>query len=91
MKVDNGMCDIHVIDCYLTSTRSNNWVFDTGSVAHICNSKVGWQLTKYLKRDEVTMKVGNGSHVTVVAEGTYVTVLPSGLRLVLDKCYYVPL
>ena len=32
-------CDIHVIDVYLTSTRSSSWVFDTGAVAHICNSK----------------------------------------------------
>src|SRR3954471_5082958 len=34
-----GISDIHVIDVYLTSTRSSAWVFDTGSVAHICNSK----------------------------------------------------
>src|SRR5215216_2749462 len=34
-----GIYDIHVIDVYLTSTRSSSWVFDTGAVAHICNSK----------------------------------------------------
>ena len=34
-----GIYDIHVIDVYLTSSRSSAWVFDTGSVAHICNSK----------------------------------------------------
>jgi hypothetical protein len=34
-----GIFDIHVIDVYLTSARSSAWVFDTGSVAHICNSK----------------------------------------------------
>src|SRR4051812_29370718 len=34
-----GISDIQVIDVYLTSTHSNAWVFDTGSVAHICNSK----------------------------------------------------
>ena len=28
-----GIFDIHVIDVYLTSTRSNSWVLDTGSVA----------------------------------------------------------
>jgi hypothetical protein len=36
---DKGICDIHVIDIYLTSARSNTWVFDTGYVAHICNSQ----------------------------------------------------
>ena len=34
-----GICDIHVIDVYLTNARSSTWVFDTGSVANICNSK----------------------------------------------------
>ena len=38
-KVNKGICDIHVIDVYLTRARSSTWVFDTGSVANICNSK----------------------------------------------------
>ena len=39
-----GICDIHVIDVYLTRARSSTWVFDTGSVANICNSKQGLQI-----------------------------------------------
>ena len=42
-NVNKGICDIHVIDVYLTSARSSAWVFDTGSVAYICNSKQGLQ------------------------------------------------
>jgi hypothetical protein len=38
-KINKGIYDIHVIDVYLTSSRNSAWVFDTGSVAHICNSK----------------------------------------------------
>ena len=38
-KVNKGIFDIHVIDVYLTNARSSAWLFDTGSVAHICNSK----------------------------------------------------
>ena len=38
-KVNKGICDIHVIVVYLTNARSSTWVFDTGSVANICNSK----------------------------------------------------
>ena len=38
-KVNKGIFDIHVIDVYLTNAHSSVWVFDTGSVAHICNSK----------------------------------------------------
>jgi hypothetical protein len=37
-KKKEGISDIHVIDVYLTGPRSSTWVFDTGSVAHICNS-----------------------------------------------------
>ena len=39
-----GIFDIHVIDVYLTNARSSAWVFDTGSVANICNSKQGLPL-----------------------------------------------
>ena len=37
-KDDKVICifDIHVIDVYLTNARSSAWVFDTGSVAHVC-------------------------------------------------------
>ena len=38
-KVNKSIFDIHVIDVYFTSVRSNSWVFDTGSVAKISNSK----------------------------------------------------
>ena len=38
-KVNQGICDIHVIDVYLTRARSSTLVFDPGSVANICNSK----------------------------------------------------
>ncbi|KAK1698779.1 hypothetical protein QYE76_015476 [Lolium multiflorum] len=41
------------------------WVFDTGSVAHICNSKQELRNKRSLARDEVTMRVGNGSKVDV--------------------------
>src|SRR3954462_9418981 len=33
-----GIKVIHVIDAYLSGPHSKSWVFDTGAVAHICNS-----------------------------------------------------
>ena len=75
---------------YLISARCNTWVFDTGSVAHICNSQEGLQSKRRLEKDEVTMRVGNGCKVDVVAVGTLPLRLPSGMILVLNKCYYVP-
>ena len=85
-----GICDIHVIDVYLTSARSSSWVFDTGAVAHICNSKQELQNKRRLAKDEVTMRVGNGSKVDVIAVGTLPLHLPSGLVLNLNNCYLVP-
>ena len=89
-NVKKGILDIHVIDVYLTSTRSSAWVFDTGSVANICNSKQELQNKRRLARDEVTMRVGNGSKVDVIAVGTLPLCLPSGLVLNLNNCYLVP-
>ena len=56
-----GIFDIHVIDVYLTNARSSTWVFDTGSVANICNSKQGLRIKRRLAKGEVTMCVGSFS------------------------------
>ncbi|KAK1603576.1 hypothetical protein QYE76_007631 [Lolium multiflorum] len=57
-KKKKGISDIHVIDVYLIGSRTA-WVFDTGSVAHICNSKQELKNKRRLLKDEVTMHVGN--------------------------------
>ena len=72
-----GIFDIHVIDVYLTNARSSAWVFDTGSVANICHSKQGLWIKQRLAKDEVTMRVGNGSKVDVIAVGKLPLYLPS--------------
>src|SRR3954469_9456597 len=56
-----GISDINVIDVYLTSTRSSARVFNTGSVAHISNSKQVLHNKRKLAKNEVTISVGNGS------------------------------
>ena len=80
----------HVIDVYLTNSRSSAWVFDTGSVAHICNSKQGLQIKQRLAKDKVTMHVRNGSKVDVIVVRTLPLHLHSGLVLDLNNCYLVP-
>ena len=89
-KVNKGIFDIHVIDVYLTSAHSSAWVFDTSSVANICNSKQELRNKQRLAKDEVTMHVGNGFKVDVIAVGTLPLCLPSGLVLNLNNCYLVP-
>ena len=46
--------------------------------------------TLLLAKDEVMMRVGNGSKVDVIAVSTLPVHLPSGLVLDLDNCYLVP-
>ena len=64
---------------YLTNSRCSAWVFDTGSVAHICNSKQEPRNIRRLAKDEVTMRVGNDSKVDEISVGTLALRLPSGL------------
>ena len=66
------------------------WVFDTGSVANICNSKQGLQIKQRLAKDKVTMHVGNGSKVDVIAVSMLPLHIRSGLVLDLNNCYLVP-
>ena len=70
-----GIFDIHVIDVYLTNACGSAGVFDTGTVAHICNSKQGLRIKRRLAKDKVTMHVGNGSKVEVITLPLH---LPSG-------------
>ena len=65
-KVNKGIFNIQVIDVYLTSARSNPWVFDTCSVAKISNSKQELQNKQRLVEGEVTMSVGNSSKVDMI-------------------------
>ncbi|KAK1619348.1 hypothetical protein QYE76_024865 [Lolium multiflorum] len=73
VKKKKGISDIHVIDVYLTGSRTSEL-----------------RNKRSLARDEVTMRVGNGSKVDVIAVGTLPLHLPSGLVLDLNNCYLVP-
>ena len=58
-----GIFDIHVIDVYFISVHSNPWVFDTGSVPKISNTKRELQNEQRLVKGEVMMCVGSDSKV----------------------------
>ena len=68
-KVNKGICDIHVIDVYLTNARSSTWVFDTGSVAKYLQLETRLRIKRRLAKDEVTMRVGNGSKIDMIIIG----------------------
>src|ERR1041385_5049741 len=89
-KREEGIFDIHIVDLLLTSVGNTSWILDTGSVAHISNSIQGLRNRRRLLKDEVTMRVGNGCQIEVLAVVTKHLSFPSGLVLVLNSCYYVP-
>ena len=83
-----GIIDINVIDILFTGINSNSWLFDTGSVAHICNMMLGLRKMRKLEKGEMTMRIGNGVHLDAKAVGVVTLRLPSGFTLELNKCYF---
>jgi len=81
---------VNVIDVLLARENSKSWVFDTGSVAHICNSIQGLQKVRRLAKNEVVMRVGNGAGIAAQSVGIMPLRLPSGFILELSNCYFVP-
>ena len=71
--MNKGIFDIQIIDVYFTNVRSNPWVFDTGSVAMISNSKRELQNEQRLVNGEVTMRVGSNFKVdkSTIAHSLY--------------------
>ena len=69
--MNKSIYDIHVIDVYFTSVHTSPWVFDTGSVAMISNSKQELQNEQTLVEGEVTMCVGNDSKVDMITIAHY--------------------
>ena len=80
---------IYVI--YINFSPSSSWVLDTGCGSHICTNVQGLKRSRQLKKSEVDLRVGNGAKVASLAVGSYELTLPSGLLLVLDNFYYVPI
>ncbi|KAK8696480.1 hypothetical protein V6N13_001614 [Hibiscus sabdariffa] len=86
--VGASVSGIYVIDVNLST--SSSWVLDTGCGSHICTSVQGLHMRRNLAKGDVDLRVGNGARVVVLAVGTYVLSLPSGLVLNLENCYFVP-
>ena len=85
-----GTLAIHITEIFLADSYINSWVFDTGSVAHICNSMQGMIRSRSVKRGEVDFRVGNNARVAALTVGTMQLHLPSGFILELNNCYIVP-
>ena len=80
---------VNVIDI-LIAENTKSWVFDTRSVADICNMMEGLQKIHKMSRNEVVMHVRNGDGIAAQAVGVMSLSLPSGFILELNNCYFVP-
>ena len=79
---------IYIIEINLSTSTS--WALDTGCRPHICTSVQGLNRSRYVKKGQVDLRVGNGAKVAALIVGTYELILPDGLLLMLNNCYYVP-
>nr|KYP69122.1 Retrovirus-related Pol polyprotein from transposon TNT 1-94 [Cajanus cajan] len=67
----------------LTIIASSIWVLDTGSSLNICNSLQGMQISRWLKKGETNLQVGNKANVAALALGFVSLKIPTGEVLVL--------
>ena len=88
-SADNTLV-VYVTDIFLADSYVNSWVFDTGSVAHICNTMQGMTRSRSVEKGEVDFRVGNNARVAALSVGTMQLHLPSGFILELNNCYFVP-
>jgi hypothetical protein len=57
---------------------------------YTCKSLQGLKIIRHFATDDVDLHVGNGAKVAALAVGTYSLLLPSGLVLEFNNCYFVP-
>jgi len=65
-------------------------VFDTGSVAQVCNAIKKLTRSRRLAKGEVNIRVGNKASVATLSVGVYLFQLSRGLIMELDNCYFIP-
>ncbi|KAJ4744919.1 Transposon Ty1-NL2 Gag-Pol polyprotein [Rhynchospora pubera] len=80
---------IFVIETLL-ATSHTDWVFDTGSCAHICRNVQVLRNRRRLEKGEVQLRVGNGTCVSAMAVGSVELTLPNGFVLELKDVFVVP-
>jgi hypothetical protein len=81
---------VYITDIFLANSYINSWVFNTGSVAHICNTMQRMIRSRSVGKGEVDFCVGNNARVTALNVRMMQLHLPLGFILELNNCYYVP-
>ena len=81
---------VYVTDIFLANSFINSWVFDTGSVAHICNTMQGMIRSRSIEKREVDFHMGNNATVAALTVRTMQLHLPTRFILELNNYYFVP-
>jgi hypothetical protein len=87
---ETSTSDINVIEINIVVSSSDSWVFDTGLMIHTCKSLQGLSPTRRFAKGELDVRVSNIAKNTAIAVSTYHLLLPSGLVLQLNNCYFIP-
>jgi len=80
----------YVTNIFVANSYVNSWVFDTGSIAHICNMMQRIIRSSSMEKREIDFLVGNNARVAALNVETIQLHIPSRLILQLNNCYFVP-
>nr|GFB64379.1 retrotransposon protein, putative, Ty1-copia subclass [Tanacetum cinerariifolium] len=92
-KAEHGAAvssNLFTIELFNLTYKLNSWIYDTGCGIHVCNTLQGFKEERKLSYGEQYLQVCNRAQAAVKAIGVYDLVLPSGLVLKLNNCYYAP-
>nr|GEX44415.1 retrotransposon protein, putative, Ty1-copia subclass [Tanacetum cinerariifolium] len=92
-KAEHGAAasgNLFTIELFNLTYKLNSFVYDTGCGIYICNTLQGFKEERKLSYGEQYLQVGNRAQAAVEAIGVFDLVLPSGLVLKLNNCYYAP-
>ena len=74
---------IFMIYIEINTFSSNTWVLDTVCRTHFYNLLQRFKRNRYIKREDISLFMGNYARVHVEAQGDYVLKLPNGLEVIL--------
>ncbi|KAK0580852.1 hypothetical protein LWI29_007090 [Acer saccharum] len=75
--------------CFLADSP-DSWIIDSGATNHVCYSLQGFQERRKLSKNEINLRLGNGTLVSASAVGDIRVYLDSRRHLDLIDVYYVP-
>ena len=75
--------------CFLADS-TDSWIIDSGATNYVCYSLQGFQERRRLNKNEINLRLGNGTLVSASAVGDIRVYFDSRRHLDLIDVYYVP-